>query len=617
MKNALLIVTLSALVTGCADISPRAESPGAAALPVAPAAAAPATTGTVSASEPATLTAAAPADVAPAEATQADAASAEPALPAVELTRELLFRLMTAEVAFQRGEWQAAYVTMYSAAQQTRDPRLARRATEIAITARRNDEAVAAIRLWRELAPQDEEATQYLLGFVVLGDEIETALPLLAERLENARPQTRGFLILQIQRMLSRARDKATAFRMLEKLVEPYSASATTRIALAQAAYNNGDAERAVSEARTALSMNPHSELAILTLAQVMPDKREATAALAAFLSTHPASREVRRAHARMQIEQQQFTKARAEFETLLAQQPDDTTALFALGILSSQAAEPERAEQYLRRYLELLEAQSDEAQDPTQALLLLAQIAEDRKDLPAALDWLSRIDSGPSYLAVQVRRAQLMAQQGHVDDALGLLHELKSDDQAEQVQILIASAQLLREAKRPAEAMQALQDGLKRFPNDPDLLYDTAMLAEKNAEHELMESMLRRLMVVAPENQHAYNALGYSLAERNTRLPEALTLIEKALSLAPNDPFILDSLGWVQYRLGQLNEAETSLRRAHSLRPDPEIAVHLGEVLWMKGLKDDAQKLWRDANAKDPHNGTLKDTLARLQVKL
>jgi Flp pilus assembly protein TadD len=161
------------------------------------------------------------------------------------------------------------------------------------------------------------------------------------------------------------------------------------------------------------------------------------------------------------------------------------------------------------------------------------------------------------------------------------------------------------------------MQAGVAKFPTNPDLLYDFALLAEKTGRLDVMEKSLREVMVQAPDNHHAYNALGYSLAERNVRLPEALELIGKALKIAPDDPFIMDSMGWVQYRLGNLDEAEKQLRAAHALRSDPEIAVHLGEVLWHKGKKADALKLWREARAKDPKNDTLKNTLARLHQRL
>jgi Flp pilus assembly protein TadD len=181
----------------------------------------------------------------------------------------------------------------------------------------------------------------------------------------------------------------------------------------------------------------------------------------------------------------------------------------------------------------------------------------------------------------------------------------------------MVAEAQLLRNVNQSREALSVLEAGLKRFPENTDLLYDYAMVAEKLDRMDLMETSLRKIMKLAPDNQHAYNALGYSLAERNIRLEEAYALVEKALRLAPEDPFIMDSMGWVQFRLGRLKESEALLRRAYALRPDPEIGVHLGEVLWVIGQREDAKKLWRDANSKDPKNDTLKSTLARLQVIL
>ena len=182
---------------------------------------------------------------------------------------------------------------------------------------------------------------------------------------------------------------------------------------------------------------------------------------------------------------------------------------------------------------------------------------------------------------------------------------------------MLAAEAQVLRDAGQAEQAFILMQDATKRFPANPDLLYDFALLAEKTGHLEVMEKTLRDVMRLAPDNHHAYNALGYSLAERNVRLEEARALIEKALGMAPEDPFIMDSMGWVHYRLGNLDAAEAHLRRAYGLRRDPEIAVHLGEVLWQKGKLADAQKLWREARAKDPQNDTLRSTLARLRLSL
>jgi len=540
-------------------------------------------------------------------------------LPAGQLTEDILFRYLSAELADQRGDWEYAYVNMLQLAQQTRDPRIARRAAEVAINAKETDEALAAVRLWRELAPESEEATQFYLTFILIGDDLNEARPLLEARLKEAKTPMLGAAILQTQRLLARARDKAAAFRLLEDVLADYKALPEMHLALAQAAHAAGDAARAAQEARTALSIAPSSDLAALTLAQVLPDKNAALKSLADYLKANPKSREVRLAYARFLVEQKQYDTARAEFVILQKDQPKDLTVLYALGLLSAQRNDLPAAEKYLTAYLNELGAEPDEERDPTQALLILAQIAEQRNDIPGALKWLDQVPQGTpqAYVTAQIRRAQLVGKNGDLESARRVLHDTKASGQEDELQLIAAEAQMLREADRGEEALAVLEEGLKRFPDNTDLLYDHAMMAEKLNRLDVMEASLRRVIEIAPKNQNAYNALGYSLAERNIRLDEAYALVSKALELAPEDPFIIDSMGWVQFRLGRLKEAEELLRRAYTLRPDAEIAVHLGEVLWAQGQRDDARKLWREAGAKDPKNDTLKNTLGRLRVRL
>lgn len=600
MKNTFLIVTLSIALSACATHSPKIAAQTVESAP-APAEEAQSRKHPV------------PRKAGSLVRDQKD----EDSLPALELTDELLYKLLTSEIAFQRGDWETAFVTELSIAQQTRDPRIARRAAEIALSAKQADEALSAVRLWRTLAPHSDEAAQYFLSFVVLSDNLAEAKPLLEQRLKEARPQTRGLLAFQMQRLLARAKDKTGAFTLLEQVLTPYLDLPEARLALAQAAFASGDNVRAQQEARTALKAKPDSELAVLALAQVTPDKNEAGKLLATFLAKYPKSREVRLAYARMLVEDKQYALARSEFEALLKEQPQDLTALYALGVLNAQTNDLAAAEKYLTAYVNTLASKPDEERDATQALLLLAQIAEERKDSEGALKWLSQIEPGEAYLNAQIKRAQVIAKRGEIDAARKLLHELSVNGEREQTQVILAEGQILRDTNHSQEALNVLQTGLKSFPNNTDLLYDYAMVAEKSSQWNVMETALRKIMELAPGNQHAYNALGYSLAERNVRLEEAFTLIEKALKLAPDDPFIMDSMGWVQFRLGRLKEAESLLRRAYDLRPDVEIAAHLGEVLWVKGQKDDAQKLWRDAQTRDPQNDTLKSTLARLNVNL
>ena len=603
MKNAFVIVTLSGVLAACA-VAPQPQ-------PVAQTAA--------------SAQAADPQFDAEAHAAKAEAAAeaekeAQLArLPKVELTPTLLNQLLRAEFAFRKGDWQGPYLTMLALAQQTRDPRLARRAAEMALAARQPEDTLAAVREWRKLDPESDEATQYYLGMVILSDNIADAEAIFRKRLEGAPLEARGVVLYQVQQLLARAKDKEAANAMLERLVAPYGDTVEGRVVLAQAALSRGAKEEGARQARAALALQSSSQIAMLTLAQASDSEAEATALLEQFLVTNPNAREVRAAHARILVNAKQYEEARRQFLLLDQQQPDNVTTLYALGVLSTQLNDPAGAERYFTRFVDVLGRNPDDERDPSKALLILSQLAEERGDLQAAAGWLDKLPEGDekTVFSAQLRRAQLLGKGGDVPAARRLLASLKPSEPAAQAQVLAAEAQILRDAGQAEQAYQLMQAATRRFPTNPDLLYDYALLAEKTGQVEEMERALREVMRLAPDNHHAYNALGYSLAERNVRLDEARALIEKALAMAPEDPFIMDSMGWVEYRMGNLEAAETHLRRAYSLRRDPEIAVHLGEVLWQRGKRADAQKLWLEARAKDPQNDTLRSTLARLRLSL
>jgi tetratricopeptide (TPR) repeat protein len=541
-------------------------------------------------------------------------------LPSVKLTEELLYKLLTSEIAFQRGNWQAAYVTILGVAQQTRDPRLAKRAAEIALSAKQATESISAIRLWRELAPESNEANQYYLGFMVMNNNLSEVREIFSKKLQNSDTKQHATIMLQAQRVLSRARDKKAAFDALEELLAPYSSTAEAHLALAQGALLNGDNARAFNEAKSSLRIKQDSQLAILTIAQAS-SKVVAIKEMEAFLATNPTSRDVRLAYASMLIELKQLEKAQHQFEQLLRDNPEDVSTLYTLGALAMDANQYKLAEKYFLSYLKILEANPSEEKDPTSAFVNLAQIALESKNNQAASDWLAKVDSydgkNTVWLNVQIRRAQLLSLDGKLPEARRFLQEVKANNETEEIQLIQAEIQLLRTAKQNQEAMTLMEAAVKRYSKNPELLYDYALMAESQKKLAEMESTLRLVIELAPDNQHAYNALGYSYADRNIRLDEALILIERALHIAPDDPFILDSFGWVKYRLAKLDEAENALRRAYQLRPDPEIAIHLGEVLWAAGKKDEARQFWRDVNSKYPGNESLKSTLTRLNGKL
>ncbi|MEB0140339.1 MULTISPECIES: tetratricopeptide repeat protein [unclassified Undibacterium] len=545
------------------------------------------------------------------------AAENQEGLPKVALSDELLYKILTAEIAYQRGSWQAAYVTLMGAAQQTRDPRLARRSAEIALSVKQAGEALAAIRLWRELAPESNEAAQYYLGFMVMNNNLSEIRSVFSERLKNADAAQYPVIMLQAQRLLARARDKNAAFDMLEETLAPYKAIPEAHLALAQGAYNKGDSQRAISEASAMLAARPDSQLAILTIAQASPQPQAATA-LAAFLKKNPGARDVRLAYASILIDLKQLDLAAAEFEWLLHEKADDLNAIYTLGMLALEKNQFSNAETYFLRFLKTVERTSED-RDVSNALINLARIAIERKDYAAAQDWLSKVDAfegrNPVWFNVQLRRANLLAKDGKLDSALALLKDLKTTTPEEQIQARQTEAQLLRDGGRTVTAATVLQAAIKAHPENPDLMYDFAMLLESQQEYAQMEQLLRRVIAVAPTSQHAYNALGYSYADRNIQLTEALNLIQKANQLAADDPFILDSLGWAYFRLNLLDDAAKTLQRAYTLRPDADIAAHLGEVLLSLGKKDEALTIWRAARAKAPDNAALNSTLKRLNI--
>lgn len=619
MKNVLLIVTLSALIPACSTLPPTNSVTSLPSSPVA-AIVAQADSGSTGEIQNANRQIARSGDEPLAELAQS-MLDADTVLPVVEFTPDLLQKLLLSELAARGGEWQSAYITLLGVAQQTRDPRIARRAMEVALEAKQATEALAAIRLWRELAPKADEPNHYFLRFIVFSDDLSEAQKLLTERLAKAAPHERGYTILQIQQILRYAKDKAAAFTLLEQLLAPYPEWIESRLALAQAAFLKGDTQRAIREARAARALKPASEEAVLAHALLISDTNAAMKELQDFLAVYPKSYQVRLELARKMIDQHEYSKARTEFEMLLKAEPKSMSTLFVLGVVALYEKDGLAAEKYFKNWLALLEENPNSERDPGQVYSYLSQIAEDRGDTEAALQWLGKMAGSDSrqnsQFNLQLRRASLMAKGDKLQEARAVLKGLHADSLEDKVQIILTEAQILRGANQTLQAFQVLESGLKKYPDNHDLLYDHALAAEKLDRWGVMETSLRQLISLAPEQHNAYNALGYSLAERNVRLPEALILIEKALKLAPDDPYILDSLGWCQFRMGNLKASENTLRHAYELRADPEIAVHLGEVLWRKGQKDEAQKFWREAQSKDPKSDALKSTLVRFNVSL
>ena len=543
----------------------------------------------------------------PAKAVVARPERRQPPLPGQELTESVLFKMMLAEVAVQRGQPHVAVPAYLELARETRDPRVAQRATEIAWNARFIAAAIEAAGIWLQADPESPQARQVIATLLVNQAQVADALPHLEKWVAAAKPNV-GPAFLQISSLLARHEDKKAVSELMQALARPYSEVPEARLAVAQAAWNADESELSLTEARAALGLRPDWEIAALFQAQVLQRRSnsEALAYLADYLKQYPQSKDVRLNYARLLVNEKNYNEARKQFEVLLADFPNNADVTMAVALLAMQANDYDTAEAQFRRALEI------NYKDPDAVRLYLGQVNEERKRYDEALKWYETIGPGEQYISAQARYAGVLAKQGRLGDARKHLQQVSAENNQQRVQLTQAEAQLLREAAAYQDAFDLLGRALEKLPDYPDLLYDHAMAAEKVNRFDVLESDLRKLIQIRPDHAHAYNALGYTMADRNERLSEARELIETALKLAPEDPFIMDSMGWVLYRQGRNKEGLSYLQRAYALRPDPEIAAHLGEVLWAEGQREQAQKIWSDVLKDHPKNELLQNTVKR-----
>jgi len=565
-----------------------------------------------------------------------------------DLDAPLFYQLLIGELELASGQAGTAYQIILDAARRTRSAQLFRRAVDIALGARAGEQALAAASAWRLAEPDSVDALRLQLQILfALNRSAEAAEPLRA--LLAATPAAeRPALIAALPRYLQRTPEPRAAARLLQEVLQDQAEQPATRVpalvAIGRGWLAAGDAPVALALARKAHELEPDAPGPALLALELMPKQAEAEAVVKSHLARPGAEAAIRLGYVRPLMEAQRYAEAIEQLEQVTRAQPDSAGPFLTLGALHVELRQPAPAQQALQRFLQLRAAArqggSDkadaeahgaaapagestdadgnaEAQAEIQARLLLAQAAEMRGDLEAAEAWLAGIDDPKSLLDVQTRRATLMARRGQVDQARELLRRTPERSPTDARAKLVAEAGVLREVRRWPEAFEVFQQAAERFPDDADLLYEQAMVAEKLDRLDELERLLRRVIALKPDNAHAHNALGYSLADRRQRLPEARRLIERALELAPGDPFITDSLGWVEFRMGNREEALRLLRRAWAARPDTEIGAHLGEVLWVSGLREEARKVWREARQRDAGNEVLRETLVRLKADL
>ena len=554
-----------------------------------------------------------------------------------KLDAPLFYQLLIGEIEQSAGEPGEAHQVILDAARRTKDEQLFRRATDIAVQARAGDQALVAVKAWRLALPDSLEALRYQVQILVPMNRTPETYEPLQSLLRLTPPAQRPGLILALPRFFTRSADQALAAALVEQVLQPYLDAPDTRVA-ARVTIGRGwlaalDGSKALAMAQRAHELDPAAETPAALALEMLPGMPAADAIVQSHLAARPDSNGVRLLYVRALLAASRFNDATAQLDTLTRNSPQLPQAWLTLGALRLQLREPVPAIAALQKYIEVVqampassanesgnageEAPASKEDALTRGWLLLSQAADLQGDFRGAEAWLAKIDDPARATEVQVRRASLLARDGKVAQARELVRRLPEATPEDARAKVMAEAQVLREAKLWADASAVLAQANQRFPNDTDLIYEQSMVFEKLNRLADMERLLRRVIELKPDHQHAYNALGYSLAERNVRLPEARTLIRKALELSPGEASITDSLGWVEYRLGNRDEAVRLLRDAYRVQPDAEIGAHLGEVLWVNGQAEEARRVLREARGRDAANDVLRETLARLRVDL
>ncbi|WP_298931478.1 tetratricopeptide repeat protein [uncultured Ramlibacter sp.] len=552
-----------------------------------------------------------------------DTSPAETAEIPSALDAEMFYQLLLGEINARGTEPAAGYALVLDAARKTNDPALYQRAVDIAFQSRSADAALQAARAWKQAHPGSREANRYVLQILLALNRVADSAEPLKSEVALAPAKDRSAVLALVPRSYARVSDKKLAASVVEQALAEYLASPATGAAawtsVGRVRLAAGDSTGALEAARRGQAAGPRAEAPVLLALEMMdPKQPQAEAIVRKYMEGKPLP-ELRMGYARALLDSQRYAEASQQLQVITAEKPDFPEAWLVQGTLQVQDNQLGPAEASLKRYVELAQAQrsgEDRSRGLAQAYLALSQIAEKRKDYVLAGAWLDKIENAQDLVSAQNRRASILARQGKLDEARKLLRALPERTPADARAKLMAETQLLRENKQYKPAYDLLADAIAKDPKDIDLVYDQAMLAEKLGDMAQMERLLRQVIAAKPDYHHAYNALGYSFADRNVRLPEGKELIEKALQYAPGDPFISDSLGWVEFRLGNKAEALRILDTAYKAKPDAEIAAHLGEVLWNMGQRERAQAIWKEGLLLNNENETLQETLKRLRVK-
>ena len=534
----------------------------------------------------------------------------------------LFYQLLLGELNVRQGSPGAGFSLILDAARKTRDPALFQRAVDIALQARSGEAALQAAQTWKRELPQAREPSRYTLQILLALNRIEDAGQALAHSIDELPEDEKQGAIISIPRVFARVNDKALAARVVENAL---SHSLTQKKLQATAWTTIGrmhrDAQQmpqAIEAAIKGRASDPQAQGPLVLGLSLLPTGSAEIRSMLDEAMQGPATPDLRLGFARSLIAMQSTRDGLAQLHRLTQEHPDFAPGWLLLGMLQVDLSQTEQARQSLARHVTLVKDSTDPEQQAglTEALMTLSQLAQQQGEFEQAGRWLNQIPASADPVRLAIRRAELLDQQGRTEEARLVLTQAQPVTPQQGRRKTLALSQWLREHRQAAQALALLTPVLRQDPEDAELLTEQSLVLEKLQRHDEMETVLRQLMRTRPQDPQAFNALGYSLADRGVRLDEARSLINKAVELAPQDPFIQDSLGWVEFRRGNAAEAARILRAAWQARPDAEIAAHLGEVLWAQGLRDEAGQIWREGLMLKANNETLQETIKRLGFK-
>ena len=519
---------------------------------------------------------------------------------------EFVYKFLLAEIATQRGDFNSAGHLYLDLAKQTHNISLAERATRVAGNSRNGRVALDSAKVWSTLDPDSVQAQQILAELYITSGNLSKAKPIVKKLLEQDAYRGEGFLYLNS--ILAKVENKKNALRFVLNIAEPYPNSKEAHFAVAHAAYFANNKKLTNSELAKIKKIDPKWQTAVLfegyIISSESPDK--AANFYTTYLRKYPEAGEVRLEYAKLLTNQKKYSLAKDEFLKIVNSSLASAEISFTVSLLAIELADFDLAEKFLLQSLERGYPQ------PEQIYIYLARIEDTRGNYTEAITWLNKIKSGPFFIESKILMAELIAKYEGNDQAIESLGQYTNLTTEARLQLFRAKISILYSDNKETEAFDLMKKEEENFKGSAEFKYDYAMLAERMGNTVLMEQLLREAIKIKPDYAVAYNALGYSFADRNIKLEEAKINIEIALSLEPRNHYIMDSMGWVQYRLGNIDAALDFLKKAYSIKKDPEISAHLGEVLWHAKKIGEANRIWNESLKQYPDNKILLNTIKK-----